>query len=114
MNNQLKAQTAELAAMYEYSKKGYTISRPILPASYDFIAEKDGRCLRVQVKTIRKRQRHGREYIVIDCRSSSGPYQKDQVDVIAGYDPEDGRIYVFSVDGRSERWVSLDSLYRCA
>lgn len=42
---------AERIAEIEYLKRGYEVSHPSGKSRYDFIAEKDGRCVRVQVKS---------------------------------------------------------------
>jgi hypothetical protein len=84
---------SELAVMLEYSKRGYTINIPTSPARYDFIAEKDGRSVKVQVK-------HGttfngeRELLGF----SKTPYVKKDVDVIAMFDSNDGTIYYIPTD----------------
>jgi len=84
---------SELAVMLEYSKRGYTINLPTSPARYDFIAEKDGRSVKVQVK-------HGttfngeREILGY----SKSPYEKKDVDVVAMYDSNDGTIYYIPTD----------------
>jgi hypothetical protein len=84
---------SELAVMLEYSKRGYTINIPTSPARYDFIAEKEGRSVKVQVK-------HGttfngeRELLGY----SKTPYEKKDVDVVAMYDSNDNSIYYIPTD----------------
>lgn len=84
---------SELAVMLEYAKRGYTINIPTSPARYDFIAEKDGRSVKVQVK-------HGstfngeREILGY----SKTPYEKKDVDVVAMFDSNDGQIYFIPTD----------------
>jgi hypothetical protein len=84
---------SEFSVMLEYAKRGYTINLPTSPARYDFIAEKEGRSVKVQVK-------HGttfngeRELLGF----SHSPYKKTEVDVITMYDSNDGTIYFIPTD----------------
>lgn len=84
---------SELAVMLEYSKRGYNINIPTAPARYDFIAEKNGRTVKVQVK-------HGssfngeRELLGF----SHTPYEKSEVDVVAMYDSSTEQIYYIPTD----------------
>jgi hypothetical protein len=84
---------SELAVMLEYAKRGYTINIPTSPARYDFIAEKEGRAVKIQVK-------HGttfngeRELLGF----SHSPYTKQDVDIVAMYDSNDGTIYYIPSD----------------
>jgi hypothetical protein len=84
---------SELAVMLEYARRGYTINIPTSPARYDFIAEKDGRSVKVQVK-------HGstfngeRELLGY----SKTPYEKKDVDVVAMFDSNDSQIYYIPTD----------------
>lgn len=84
---------SELSVMLEYSKRGYTINIPTTPARYDFIAEKEGRSVKVQVK-------HGttfneeRELLGF----SKTPYEKKDVDIIAMFDSINETIYFIPTD----------------
>lgn len=90
---QIVGNMSELAVMVEYSKRGYTVSIPTSQARYDFIAEKDGRTVKVQVK-------HGttfngeRELLGF----SRVPYDRNDIDVVAMYDSNDGSIYYIPAD----------------
>ncbi|MEH7116931.1 group I intron-associated PD-(D/E)XK endonuclease [Neobacillus vireti] len=92
-NSHMVGTVSELSVMLEYAKRGYTINLPTTPARYDFIAEKDGRSVKVQVK-------HGstfngeRELLGF----SKTPYNKRDVDVIAMFDSNDGTIYYIPTD----------------
>lgn len=93
MSTQRIGTVSELAVMLEYAQRGYTINLPTSPARYDFIAEKNGRAVKVQVK-------HGtsfngeRELLGF----SKTPYTKDDVDIIAMYDSTDEQIYYIPTD----------------
>lgn len=84
---------SELAVMYEYAQRGYTINIPTSPARYDFIAEKDGRSIRVQVK-------HGstfnneRELLGY----SKTPYDRKEIDVVVMYDSKSQGMYFIPAD----------------
>lgn len=92
-NSHIVGAVSELAVMLEYAKRGYTINIPTSPARYDFIAEKEGRSVKVQVK-------HGttfngeRELLGF----SKTPYSKQEVDIVAMYDSNDGQIYYIPTD----------------
>ncbi|MGG3561632.1 group I intron-associated PD-(D/E)XK endonuclease [Neobacillus rhizosphaerae] len=92
-NAHMVGTVSELSVMLEYAKRGYTINLPTTPARYDFIAEKEGRSVKVQVK-------HGstfngeRELLGF----SKTPYEKKDVDVIAMFDSNDGTIYYIPTD----------------
>lgn len=92
-NAQTVGNMSELAVMVEYSKRGYTINIPTSQARYDFIAEKDGRTVKVQVK-------HGstfngeRELLGF----SRVPYERNEVDVVVMFDSNDGSMYFIPCD----------------
>jgi hypothetical protein len=92
-NAHMVGTVSELSVMLEYAKRGYTINLPTTPARYDFIAEKEGRSVKVQVK-------HGttfngeRELLGF----SKIPYEKKDVDVVAMFDSNDGTIYYIPTD----------------
>lgn len=51
MNTKDKGNLGEMIIMTEFTKMGYNISVPLNDnCRYDFIAEKDGKCLKVQCK----------------------------------------------------------------
>lgn len=84
---------SELIVMAEYAKRGYMIYEPLQPGRADFLAEKDGRFVRVQVKTGTPFAR-GREIVGY----SPKPYDRSEVDVVALYDPRSGDIYYIPVE----------------
>lgn len=76
-------------AILEYSKNGYTVLMPLVDANkYDFVAEKDGKFIRVQVKTTCRKTVYGdKGYIVlVEGRGSSRnsynttPFNKNDYD----------------------------------
>jgi hypothetical protein len=92
-NAHMVGNVSELAVMLEYSKRGYTINIPTSPARYDFIAEKEGRAVKVQVKHCSTFNGE-RELLGF----SKTPYEKKDVDVVAMYDSNDGSIYYIPTD----------------
>jgi hypothetical protein len=84
----------EVKIMEIYSKMGYTISKPInCSARYDFLAEKNGRAVRVQVKTASYINRD-RE---IACKINA-PYSRDDCDVVILYFEETDTPYFLPVE----------------
>lgn len=101
--------TAELAVMSEYSKLGYTILSPVSTAErYDFVAEKDGKFVRVQVKQGYREQ----EDRFLTSRVNN-PYLKDEIDVLAIKDPASNDIYyvnAVNVEGSTNVKIRLEPL----
>jgi hypothetical protein len=97
----------------DMTKKGYDVTPSSEGLSHDLIAEKDGKLLRVQVKSVRIRERDGVRYRVIDCTNGNrDTYQN--VDLYAGYEPNSGQIYYIShadLDGKKELWLHPSKLY---
>lgn len=84
---------SELAVMLEYAQRGYTVNLPTSPARYDFIAEKDGRTVKVQVK--HATSFNGEKELL---GFSHTPYKKTEIDVVTMYDSKDGTIYYIPAD----------------
>lgn len=93
LNAHMVGTVSELSVMLEYAKRGYTINLPTSPARYDFIAEKEGRSVKVQVKHATTFNGE-RELLGF----SKTPYEKKDVDVITMYDSNDGTIYFIPTD----------------
>lgn len=105
---------AEMAVAADLASKAYFISFPAESTPYDLLAEKGGVITRVQVKTVRRRERDGVVWRVFDCTDSNRAVYDGTVDLYAGFDPRDGRIYYIyhdDMDGRKELWLSPTSLY---
>lgn len=85
---QVLGNSSEIAVMLEYSKQGYTINLPTSPARYDFIGEKEGRTVKVQVK-------HGTSFN--EKRELLGhskiPFSQKDIDVVAMYDSHADKVY---------------------
>lgn len=103
-HSELLAQTALLA-------NGWTVMEPIVPVAFDLAVTKrgDNRIVKIQVKTVLKREKDGVEYFVVKGKKNNGEvYGKDDCDVFIG-------VYhnvVYLLDNRSisEYWVRVDEV----
>lgn len=114
MTSQQRGHMAELAVAADLAAKSYMVSFPAESTPYDLLADKNGIIVRVQVKTVRRRERDGVVWRVIDCTDGNHEKYDGTVDLYAGFDPKDGRIYYIwhdELDGRKELWLSPTSLY---
>ena len=85
-------QTVELLGYAHFSKKGYRILVSLVRnESYDFVAEKDGEFIRVNVKTAGlKDKRDVRSWSISQASAGSSTVRKNfgKVDVYLAYLPE--------------------------
>ena len=77
----------ELAVAAKMAQLGYNISFPIGSTPYDLIAEKDGGCIRVQVKSASFRKKGSYKVNLSRGRLNKGFYDKSMCDVIVAYVP---------------------------
>lgn len=84
---------AEALAQIEYMRRGYEVSEPKGLARYDFIAEKDGRFVRVQVK-VGSPFNNGKELL---GHTPKG-YDRSEIDVLVMVDLEDSQCYFIPCD----------------
>lgn len=97
---------SELSTMLEYARRGYTINLPTTPARYDFIAEKDGRSVKVQVKH-GSSFNNGKELL----GHTHSPYKQNEIDIVAIYDSATAIIYFIPashVDGMTSIRLRLE------
>lgn len=98
---------SELLAMAALIAEGWSVLEPTIPEAYDLLAIKDGRSLRIQVKTIKERERCGSTYYVIKGLKNSGKvYDLDDCDAFVGV--VDGRVYMTECRGIWEYWCRAD------
>lgn len=104
-NTNQKGDVAELAVAKKFLELGYWVSIPFGDdAPYDLIVDLSGELKRVQVKHIKPRKGTLRFRLLAD---SGKPY-KETTDLIAGYNPEDGKVYVINPnDFNAKRMVTL-------
>lgn len=84
---------SELRVMGEYARRGYTVSAPVGVARYDFVAERDGRFVRVQVKTGTSFN-GGRELIA----HTDKPLTRKDADLLGIYNPVDDSYFYVPVE----------------
>ena len=105
-NTNKKGDIAELAVAKKFLELGFWVSIPFGDdAPYDLIVDNlKGELIRVQVKHIKPRKGTLRFRLLAD---SGKPY-KETTDLIAGYNPENGKIYVINPNNfTANRMVTL-------
>ena len=113
MTQQLSTSTigrhSELLAMAALLADGWSVSEPTVPAAHDLVAEKDGRTLKIQVKTIKQRERSGRPYYVIRGLKNNGQvYGKADCDAFIGVVGD--HLYLVACEDQSEYWCGIDEV----
>lgn len=92
-NTQKVGLLSELEVMQEYVRHGYAVYSPLGVERLDFIARKDRRFVRVQVKAGTSFN-DGRELIAF-CQK---PYTKKDCDIIVIHDAISGKMYFLPVE----------------
>lgn len=103
-HSELLAQTALLA-------NGWTVMEPIVPVAFDLAVTKrgDNRIVKIQVKTVLKREKDGVEYFVVKGKKNNGEvYGKDDCDVFIGV--YHNIVYLLECREISEYWVRVDEV----
>lgn len=108
---------SELLAQAALLADGWTVHKPITPEAHDLLAVKGENVLRIQVKTIKQREKDGVPYYVIRGLKNKGDvYSLADCDAFIGvvgehvYLAECREIseYWSRVDEASEKWKRLD------
>lgn len=103
LSSKQKGNLTELQCITAFYEQGYTVSIPYGEnCRYDFIADVDGKLLKIQVKTSRVRKEN--ESIVFACRSTNvntktttyHRYTKEQIDYFATF--WNGKCYLVPVE----------------
>lgn len=97
----------------DLTRKGFNVTQSAEGLPYDLLAEKDDKVLRVQVKTVRIRNRDGVNWRVIDCTNGNRETYS-QVDLYAGYEAQSDHVYYIThadLDGKKELWVHPSKIY---
>ncbi len=94
MDKKTKGGIAELAVAARMMQEGWAVSFPFGERlRYDLVAEKNGIFIRVQVKYSTPKNGALR----LNCYSSNNwsilKYSKKDIDVLAAYNPTDGKVY---------------------
>ena len=99
----------ELQCILAFESYGWTVSLPFGgQARYDFLAEKNGKILRIQVKTSRM-DKEDNAYLEFSCRSSHyiggkhihTKYSKNDIDYFATF--QQGKVYLVPVEECSDK-----------
>ena len=100
---------SELLAMAALIADGWSVLEPTIPEAYDLLAVKDGESLRVQVKTIKQRERDGTAYYVIRGLKNSGQvYDQSDCDAFIGVIGE--AVYLTENRSISEYWCKAEEV----
>lgn len=117
MNTKDKGNLGEMIIMTEFIKMGYNISVPLGDnCRYDFIAEKDGKCLKVQCKYTESKK----NTIRVNCYSTvsglsggkneSRYYTSSEIDLLSVYDKTTNKCYyVYPKDFQTILYLRLAS-----
>ena len=103
-HSELIAQTALLA-------NGFTVLEPIVPEPFDLAITRKGdeRIKRVQIKTILRRNKSGRDWFVIRGKKNNGKvYTAEDTDYFIGV--YDNAVYMTPNREISEYWASVDEV----
>jgi uncharacterized protein (DUF2147 family) len=92
MSSQTVGAVAEMQFSLEYVKRGYIVNYPQTPTTYDFIADKKARLVKVQVKS-GTAFNNGNELLV----HSKKPVQANDFDVLAVFDPKSNKTFYIPV-----------------
>lgn len=109
LSSTMKGRRAELIAASAFMANGYIVLEPMAAETFDLLVHKEGsgEYIRVQTKTITKRERDGVEYFVIKGRRNTGkPYTLEETDIFAGV--YEGKVYITENRVLSEYWCRAD------
>lgn len=98
---------SELLAMAALLADGWSVSEPTVPEAHDLIAVRGDESLRIQVKTIKLREKEGVPYYVIrGLKNSGATYMKSDCDAFIGV--VGMRVFLTKCEGLTEYWVRVD------
>ena len=108
MNKKHKGDIAEHAVAQKVIESGWNVLWPDSDACrYDLVAEKDGCFVRIQAKYVTAKNGH----LEVNCRSSNNwsvkPYTRDEIDVMAVYEPDNRNVYFIPVDKINKKAFNL-------
>ena len=100
---------SELLAQAALLADGWTVHKPITPEAHDLLAVKGGNVLRIQVKTIKLRERDDTAYYVIRGLKNNGAvYSQTDCDAFIGVIGE--HVYLTECRAISEYWCKVDEV----
>lgn len=100
---------SELLAMAALLADGWSVSEPTVPEAHDLLASKNGQQMRIQVKTIKQREKDGVPYYVIRGLKNNGDvYSLTDCDAFIGVVGE----HVYLAENRclSEYWAKVSEV----
>lgn len=98
---------SELLAMAALLADGWSVCEPTVPEAHDLLASKNGQQIRVQVKTIKQREKDGVPYYVIRGLKNNGQtYDLSDCDAFIGVVGE--HVYLTECRGLTEYWSRVD------
>lgn len=106
--SQLTGYTSEKIVELGLMTMGWQVSRPVVDESYDLLVHKPDtppdQFLRLQVKTIRRRDDRKNEMVIYATNGRKRPYTKDDCDYLVGV--EGTTFYFVPCIGQQEYWAS--------
>lgn len=109
LTTEQKGRIAELKAETESIERGWTVSRPTTNARYDLILEKDGKCLRAQVKWASPCDTKGS--VAVELIKHGKGYTSKEIDCLLVYIPEKDEITLWwpgSWEGKTRMYIRLE------
>lgn len=94
MTTDQKGEYAQLKVTLRAVELGVTLSKPVISARYDFVADTDGKLERCQVKYAGKSNKNSEGAVVVNLRSwapgrkRERVYKADEVDALFVYVPQ--------------------------
>ena len=100
---------SELLAMAALLADGWSVSEPTVPEAHDLLAMKGDKSLRIQVKTIKLREKDGVPYYVIrGLKNSGATYTLSDCDAFIGVVGE--HVYLTANREITDYWVKVDEV----
>ena len=100
---------SELLAMAALLADGWSVSEPTVPEAHDLLAMKGDKSLRIQVKTIKLREKDGVPYYVIrGLKNSGATYTLSDCDAFIGVVGE--HVYLTANRCVTEYWCRVDEV----
>ena len=100
---------SELLAMAALLADGWSVSEPTVPEAHDLLASKNGQQMRIQVKTIKQREKDSVPYYVIrGLKNNREVYSLSDCDAFIGVVGE----HVYLAENRclSEYWAKVSEV----
>ncbi len=101
MSKELGAE-AELRAALALTERGHNVSWPSKDTTYDLVAEKNGKCVRIQVKSTSSKH-YRRDQYNLTCRKADGKsakqrYAAGDFDFLLAYVSPEDKFYIVPIE----------------